>query len=227
MRKYHYHYDSYAIVSVMSRASATDPPKRDQARTRLARRAVVRAARTLFVEHGYATTTIGAISRAADVPEPTVYRLFASKVGILKAVVDTSIAGDDDTPAVHERAPVAALLGHPDAPTVLAGFAAVTTAINRRTSDIYDVLRRAADVDLEARALFDELRRQRDEGQGRVVRSLHRAGALRKTQRVRDATDIVHAIMAPEVYRLLVHDRGWTPERYRQWAADTLVQQLT
>ena len=40
----------------------TETVKRDQARTRLARRAVVNAARTLFVERGYAATTIEAIS---------------------------------------------------------------------------------------------------------------------------------------------------------------------
>jgi hypothetical protein len=40
------------------------------------------------------------------------------------------------------------------------------------------------------------------------------------------ASDIVHALMSPEMYRMLVTDRGWAPERYQQWAADTLVQQL-
>ena len=78
----------------------TDPVKRDspnksgggQARTRLARRAVVGAARALFLERGYPATTIEAISDRSDVPSATVYRLFSSKLGILKAMLDTSIA---------------------------------------------------------------------------------------------------------------------------------------
>ena len=61
------------------------PGRRGQARTRLARAAVVDAARTLFLERGYGTTTIDAISALSDVPPATVYRLFSSKRGILKA----------------------------------------------------------------------------------------------------------------------------------------------
>jgi hypothetical protein len=45
--------------------------------------------------------------------------------------------------------------------------------------------------------------------------------------RERDAADVIHALMAPELYRLLVADRGWTPERYEEWLAATLLQQLT
>ena len=43
----------------------------------------------------------------------------------------------------------------------------------------------------------------------------------------RDAADLIHALMSPELYRLLVIDRGWAPERYEQWLARTLTDQLT
>ena len=76
--------------------------------------AVVDAARTLFLERGYGATTIEAISAQADVPAATVYRLFASKRGILKALLDVSIVGDDDAPPMAERPPVRALLADPD-----------------------------------------------------------------------------------------------------------------
>ena len=69
--------------------------KGGQARTRLARAAVIQAARALFLEGGYAATTIEAISDLSDVPPATVYRLFSSKLGILKEVLHASIAGDD------------------------------------------------------------------------------------------------------------------------------------
>ncbi|HUF97196.1 MAG TPA: helix-turn-helix domain-containing protein, partial [Ilumatobacter sp.] len=144
-----------------------------QARTRFARRAVIDAARTLFIEGGYATTTISAISRAADVPEPTVYRLFSSKLGILKMVLDVSIAGDDEPAAVHERPNVASLFDEADPRKVLAGFVAVATQINQRTSAMYSVLSRAADSDADAAALFSTLRRQRGRGQEQIVDALH------------------------------------------------------
>src|SRR2546421_3680867 len=116
----------------------TDPVKPDspskigrgQARTRFARRAVVEAARTLFLERGYAATTIDAISDHSDVPSATVYRLFSSKLGILKALLDASIAGDDQPLAVQERPNVASLFTEPDPRKLLAGLAGVTTAIN-------------------------------------------------------------------------------------------------
>src|ERR1039457_5484744 len=46
-----------------------------QARTRLARAAVVRASGALFLGRGYAVTTIEAISDLSEVPPATVYRL--------------------------------------------------------------------------------------------------------------------------------------------------------
>src|SRR3954453_5886134 len=85
-----------------------------QARTRLARAAVVDAARTLFLERGYGTTTIEAISSLSDVPPATVYRLFSSKRGILKALLDVSIAGDHEAVPMADRPPVRSLLADPN-----------------------------------------------------------------------------------------------------------------
>jgi AcrR family transcriptional regulator len=199
---------------------------RGQARTRLARRAVVEAARALFLERGYAATTIDALSDHSDVPPATVYRLFSSKLGILKALLDRSIAGDDQPAAVQERPDVASLFTETDPHKLLAGFAGITTAINQRTNDIYRVLESAAGSDPAAAELLDEIRQQRDRGQSRIARSLGRARALKPGLRERDAADLIHALMSPEVYRLLVGDRRWTPERYQQWLATTLTQQL-
>ena len=199
---------------------------RGQARTRLARRAVVNGARALFLERGYAATTIEAISDVADVPPATIYRLFASKLGILKALVDTSIAGDDEPVTVPERPNVAALFEERDPITLLTGVAGVTTAINQRTNDVYRVLVSAAASDPAAAVLLDELQRQRDQGQGQIARALARHRSLKEGVGERDAVDVIHALMSPEMYRLLVIDRRWPPERYQQWLATTLAQQL-
>jgi AcrR family transcriptional regulator len=181
----------------------------------------------MFIEAGYAATTIAVISRRADVPEPTIYRLFSSKVGILKELLDVSIAGDDKPVAVADRVAVASLVDEPDVHKIFSGFAAIVTQINQRTTDLYSVLSRAAASDPEAAVLFGELRKQRDGGQERIVHALHRTKKLRTGLKAREAADIVHALMSPEVYRLLVTDRGWSPERVQRWAAQLLVQQLT
>lgn len=188
---------------------------------------MIDAARELFLERGYATTTIAAISQRANVPEPTVYRLFSSKLGILKVLMDVSIAGDDEPVTVPERPSVAALFDQPDPHKVLAGFAAITTQINERTNDLYNVLSRAADADAAAAVLFDTLRQQRDRGQEQIVQALHRKQKLRAGLKPAHAADLVHALMSPEVYRLFVTDRGWSPAQFQQWATQILIQQLT
>jgi AcrR family transcriptional regulator len=188
---------------------------------------VVDAARALFLERGYQATTIDAISDHSDVPAPTVYRLFASKLGILKAVLDVSIAGDDQPMSLPERPQMAALFAEPDAEKLLAGFASITVAINARSSDVYRILSSAAGSDPAAAVLLADYQRQRDDGQRRIARSLARARALRPGVRERDAADVIHALMSPELYRLLVIDRGWPSERYEQWLAGILADQLT
>ena len=199
---------------------------RGQARTRLARAAVVDAARDLFLERGYAATTIEAISDLADVPPATVYRLFRSKRGILKALLDVSIVGDDETVPLADRPHVRSLLADPDPKMQLAGFVAVTVEVNSRTAPIYRILASAASSDPEVAALFDELTRQRQEGQRVIARSLARAEALRPELPERDAADVIHALMSPEVFRLLVIDRHWNPQRYERWLTGVLVDQL-
>jgi AcrR family transcriptional regulator len=227
--KHHSHFDITTIIDVPDRIKRHRPPQEEhgQARTRLARRAVVTAARTLFLERGYARTTIDAVSALSDVPVATVYRLFATKLGILRALVDTSIGGDDQPLAVQDRPDVAALLSESDPTRLLSGLARLTTAINQRTNEVYRVLVSAAASDLAAAALLADLQDQRDRGQIQIVRALLRCGGLRAGLSQRDAADLVHALISPDLYRLLVVDRGWSPERFERWLAATLVAQLT
>jgi AcrR family transcriptional regulator len=197
-----------------------------QARTRLARRAVVEAARILFVDRGYGATTIEAISERSDVPPATVYRLFSSKLGILKALLDVSIAGDDRALPVLDRPEVAALFAEPDPEKLLAGFARISVAINQRSGQIYQIMASAASAEPEAAKLLGQYAQQRQQGQGQIARALAGAGALRGDLRERDTADIIHVLMSPEVYRLFVADRGWSPARYEKWLKGVLVQQL-
>jgi len=197
-----------------------------QARTRRTRAAVVEAARTLFLERGYAGTTIEAISERSDTPQATVYRLFSSKLGILKAVLEVSIVGDDDAVAMADRPQVRALLSDRDPNNKLAGFAALLHEVLARTAPVHRILVDAARSDEDAAALLAEIARQRQRGQHRIARSLARSGALRPGLRERDAADVIHALASPELYGLLVFDRGWSGERYEKWLSAILVDQL-
>src|ERR1035437_9229466 len=149
-----------------------------QARTRLARAAVAGAARALFLERGYAGTTIETISDLSDVPPATVYRLFSSKLGILKALLDVSIAGDDEAVAVEDRPHVRALLADRDPKNQLSGFAGITRGIMSRAEPVHRILVSAAAPDPDAGALPADQTRQRRQGKAKIDRSLARAGPL-------------------------------------------------
>jgi AcrR family transcriptional regulator len=214
-------------MSVTTTARRSPPTGRgSQARTRLARSAVIDSARTLFVERGYAQSTIEAISDRSDVPQATIYRLFSSKLGILRALLDVSIVGDDEEVAVQDRPRSRALLAEQDPRILLSGFARVCRDINTRAGVAYQILVSAAGSDPEAAPLLADYTRKRYQGQGQIARALARAGRLRPELKGRDAADIIHALMSPEVYRLLVVDRDWKPERYEQWLRTTLIEQL-
>lgn len=197
-----------------------------QARTRLARAAVVKAARALFLEKGYAATTVEAISSSSDVPPATVYRLFSGKLGILKALLDTAIAGDDQAPPLLDRDGTRALLADADPVRQLSGFAGLCGQINERSAPVYRILLSAAGSDLQAGELLAAYTRQRQAGQGQIASALSRSGALRPGVKEQDAADIIHALMSPEVYRLLVDERAWPRARYEQWLRDILIDQL-
>ena len=197
-----------------------------QARTRRTRAAVVEAALSLFVERGYAATTIEAISDRSDTPQATVYRLFSSKLGILKAVLDVSVGGDDAAVAMADRPQVRALLEGEDPKNQLTGFAALLREVMARVGPVHRILADAARSDEDAASLLAEIARQRHEGQRRVARSLARAGALRPGLREREAADIIHALASPEVYGLLVTGRSWSGERYENWLRSILIDQL-
>jgi AcrR family transcriptional regulator len=197
-----------------------------QARTRRTRAAVVDAARNLFVERGYVATTMEAISDRSDTPQATVYRLFSSKLGILKAVLDISVGGDDEDVAMGDRSQVRALLSDAEPKKQLEGFAALLREVMARVGPVHRILADAAKSDEDAASLLAEIARQRHEGQRRMARSLARSGALASGLRERDAADIVHAIASPEVYGLLVLDRGWSADRYEKWLRSILIDQL-
>ena len=187
---------------------------------------MVESARSLFVEHGYQATTIEAISQRSDVPAPTIYRLFSSKLGILRSVLDVSIGGDDSDVAMLDRPEVRALLASEEPKEQLAGFAAMVRGVMGRAGTVHRILTDASRSDPEAAALLDDMAQQRHAGQRRIAEALARNGALRPELGERDAADVIHALASPEVYGLLVLDRGWSAERYEIWLGSILADQL-
>src|SRR5687767_15998987 len=89
-------------------SSGVKPPRRYDATSRQAqagrnRVAVLESARNLFLERGFAATTMPDIASAAGVSVQTVYKVFGNKTGLAKAVFDFAIAGDDEPVPMLQR----------------------------------------------------------------------------------------------------------------------------
>src|SRR5579885_2272068 len=143
--------------------------KTPQARTRLARAAVAAAAGDLFAERGYAATTMEALSARASVPPATVYRLFGSKIGVLKTVLDMAAVGDDEPVAFGDRPAAQAMLAAENPRDLLDGLSKITSVTMARLAPVNEILSGAATTDPEAADLLAEHVRQRHQGQARVA----------------------------------------------------------
>jgi len=199
---------------------------RRQAQVRATRAQVVTAAHQLFVTRGYSATTVEAVAEAAGIPQATVYRHFRGKGGILTAVLDVMFGGDDEPVEYQHRPEVRAALTDPDPAGMLDAFARMHPGVVARSAPIQQVLAEAAAADPEAAELLALARRQRHTGQSRIARQLAERGALAEGLSEADAADIVYALFSPELYRVLILERGWPAERYGEWLSRALRDAL-
>jgi AcrR family transcriptional regulator len=190
------------------------------------RRRVIDAAARLFLERGYPTTTMEAIGTASDTPMASLYRVFATKADLLRAVLETAYVGDDEPISLHERPEAKRAADETDPRRLLAGYAHVARTVLERSAPLQHMLRTAAAVEPTAAELLDANRRQRAEGQSRVVAALRRLGALSPALSDAAALDVVYALMSPELHWVLTRDRNWDHDRYERWLAEALNRML-
>jgi AcrR family transcriptional regulator len=199
-----------------------DPYPRRAAKARATRIRVLNAARDLFIERGYVATTIGSIAERADVSQETIYVRFGGKRALLAELVDVSIAGDIDNPALLEQGWVQQMRQEPDAHSRLRILTAHGRAILERRADVDAVVRGAASADPEIAALRDRGDEQRFAGQRELLQIVLAGTGVQEGLGLDAAADALYAIGSPDVYRSLVVDRNWDPERFERWYGDTL-----
>jgi AcrR family transcriptional regulator len=190
------------------------------------RRAVVTAARELFLARGYAATTIDAIAAAARVSRRTVFNSVGGKVVLLKLAMEWAIVGDDEPVALAGRPGVKAIQAEPDPRRALALWAQMVVKVASRVAPISAVLTVAADADPAAAQLFSELARNRMFGATEFVRYLASLEGLAAGVSEQQAADLCWSLMDGHLYRLLVTQRGWTAVSFAQWLADSLAATL-
>jgi AcrR family transcriptional regulator len=181
---------------------------------------IVRAARALFAERGYAGTSMADLAAAADVAVPTIYASCGSKRELLLALLDR-IDSEADVPALNEQMGKAR-----SAPDLLAAGARLTRQINERCGDIIAALESAAEVEPDvAEALAEGLRRHRD-GTARMAKGLGQMGALRKGVSVKQAAAIIAVTTSTPTYVQLTRDHGWSFDACERWVVESLTEQL-
>ena len=212
------------MPSVKARRQYSSPLRQKQAtETRLR---ILDAAQKLFGDHGYAATTVEAIAGAAGVATDTIYATFANKAGVLHALLDVRVGGDDLPVALLDRPGPQAVRAEPTQRRQLAGFAADVAAILERARPVDDIMRGAAAADPEIAALRAKMQRVRFENMRKLAGWLAEKGGFRGGIDSEVAAGIIWTVASPEVHGLLRRERGWSHERYVDWLADTLVRTL-
>jgi AcrR family transcriptional regulator len=197
-----------------------------QEQARHNRRAVLQAARQLFLERGFAATTMPAIASAAGVSVQTVYKAFGNKPRLAKAVFDVAMAGDDEEVPMLQRASLGRVRDEPDARKKLRLYGEFLAEVAPRHVPVQLVVRDAATSDPEARVVWAELQAERLKGMTMFARALHDDGHLRPGVSASEARDVLWACNSAELFQLLVLERGWSPKRYGRWVADALISAL-
>lgn len=200
------------------------PRRREQAAA--TRTAILDAAQRLFERQGYAATTMAAIAAEADVASKTVYLAFETKSGVLRALWNKLLRGDEEDVPVAERAWYREVMDEADPERQLRLNARNSRARKVRIAGVLEVIKGAAPVDPDAAALWSRIQTDFHANQRVIVESLHKKRALRRGLGVDRAADILWMLNHPDVWQLLVRERGWTPEEYERWFADTACAQL-
>jgi AcrR family transcriptional regulator len=211
------------MLQSCSVAKATKRPYKSLVRERQAgdtRRRIVEAAKELLQSEGYAGMTVEAIAKRAEVSAQSVYAVFKSKTGILTALLDQAAFGADYEDAVRQA------LNASDPETRLRLTARIARQIHEAQSAVFDLLRGAGVVAPELAKLEQQRESLRYEREERMIISLRKAGRLRASLTHATARDIFWMLTGRDLYRMLVRERGWSPQKYQDWLADTLVHSL-
>lgn len=220
-------------MSIPSNMKDVKPRRRYHSQRRRAqavqtRQDIIASALELFLERGYAGTTLVSIAQSAGVVVETIYRAFGSKAALFKAVVEAAVAGGAERAAVpvEERPVIRAIIEEKDPRRKLELHAATQPGIHARSGPLYRVLNEAAATDPQLELVWIELEDQRLDGMRRIAQHLADGGALRQGLSVDEAADILWTVNSLAVHDQLVVQRRWASERYVSWIASTNAHAL-
>jgi len=207
----------------VSQSGEEKRPYHSQVRQRQAeetRRRILVAARSLFESRGYAVTTLEAIADLAEVSPKTITAVFGSKLALLAEVINPEAF----SPRVRQL--IEELRATEDPSRRLSLVAQITRQAYEPLASSLELLRTAGAVAPELADVARQIEVRRRQNQARLIASLHDQEMLRPGLSFEEATDVLWALTSYDVYRMLVVEQGWEPERYETWLAQLLVQHL-
>lgn len=200
------------------------PRRAEQAAT--TRRAVLNAARDLFVANGYSATTVAEIAARARVSLDTVYATVGRKPALLRELVETSISGASQAVPAEQRDYVARIGATPAARDKISIYAVAITEIQQRMAPVFLALRDAATADRDCAQLWAQIGKRRAQNMLLFAADLRSTGELRSDLTDQQVADIIWSMNAAEYWVLLVHERFWTPDQFAAWLTDAWTRLL-
>lgn len=204
---------------------STTPRRRyDNSRRRadaeMRQRRIVDAATTLFVDQGFAGTSIDQIAAAADVSPQTVYATYGSKAAVLSRAIDVAIVGDYGPVPLADRMPVLAEVSNEQHRIYFAAAARFVRVLHERVAPLMRVMEQAAATDPGLEELRLRLIREIRADTALWITQL--GSALRPGLTKAHAADVMVTVQSPYVYSTLTVDLGWSPAQYEQWLAHAM-----
>jgi AcrR family transcriptional regulator len=190
------------------------------------RESIIDSARAIFLEKGYAATTMPAIAMAAGTALDTVYATVGKKPALFRLLIEMAISGSDRALPAEERDYVREIRAETDAARKLRLYAAALGRIQPRLAPLIRVLQGAASLDAELEALWRTISQRRADNMGLLAKDLAATGRLRSGLSDSKAADIIWSMNSPEFYLLLVEQRGWSLKEYETWLGEAWIQLL-
>jgi AcrR family transcriptional regulator len=213
------------VTGDVKAARRYESPRR-RAQAEATRRDILGAARRRFEADGYAGATMAEIAADAGVALKTVYLAFGTKSGLLRALWNLLLRGDESDVPVAGRQWYLDVLEETDPERQLRLNARNSTAGKQRLAGILEVIRSAAAGDPDVAELSRRIETEYHANQRVIVERLGQRRQLRPGLALDRAADILWTINHPSTWQLLVVERGWTPDEYERWSGDLACTEL-
>jgi AcrR family transcriptional regulator len=206
-------------------ARAYDSTRRRQ-QAQVTRQGVLACARRLFLERGYAHTTMAAIAEAGGVSKEMLYATWGSKGGIVGALLRESLRGDEDAAPLEQGEKIAAIRAAGSARAALELYGELLAEVQPQLAPLLRLLRDGAAGDEELARMLERNSSDRLAGMRRFAEHLAERGALAPGLGVERAGDVLWTLNSSELFDMIVEERGWSPEQYGSWVAALLAGAL-